>query len=59
MNNSNELQKDAGQNLWVAITPTERKAARRIAREQGMTFQGWLGRLVRQEIEKHQEHRHD
>ena len=36
--------------LIVDITPSEREAAKRIARSCGMTFKGWLGQLVRREL---------
>lgn len=34
----------------IDISREERAEARRIAKSKGMTFQGWLGQLVKREI---------
>ena len=47
-------QTDATQVLIVDITPSEREAAKSIARSCGMTFKGWLGQLVKREIRNNQ-----
>lgn len=43
-------QTDDTQVLIVSITPSEREAAKQIARSAGMTFKGWLGLLVKREL---------
>lgn len=37
--------------LQVQITANEKESAKRLARASGMTFQGWLGMLVKRELE--------
>lgn len=37
-------------NCQIAISPKERGEAKRLAKSKGMTFQGWLGQLVKREI---------
>lgn len=44
--NCNHFQK-----ISVAISPEERVHAKEIAKSKGMTFQGWLGQLVKRELE--------
>ncbi len=34
----------------VQISDSEKNSARRLARSMGMTFQGWLGYLIRKEL---------
>ena len=36
----------------ICLSDIEKRMAKRIAKEQGFTFQGWLGKLVNKEIEK-------
>lgn len=44
-----------GEKLTVSITPEEREKAKAFAKSQGMTFQGWLGQLIRRELD-HESH---
>ena len=37
--------------LKAAITREEILKARRVAKSKGMTFQGWLGQLIKRELE--------
>ena len=39
-------------NVRIDISEIEKQLAKRIAKKQGFTFQGWLGKLVRKELEK-------
>ena len=36
----------------INISRDERISARHLAKSQGMTFQGWLGLLIRRELKK-------
>ena len=36
----------------ISITPQEKNIAKSLAKSQGMTFQGWLGKIIRQEISR-------
>ena len=36
--------------IAVDLSKDERNAAREIARSKGMTFQGWLGQLIKREL---------
>jgi hypothetical protein len=38
--------------LRVAITDREKAAAKRLAKSKGMTFQGWMGQLIKRELEE-------
>ena len=38
--------------LKALITKDEAKQAKEIAKSKGMTFQGWLGNVIRQELQK-------
>ncbi|MDC7250477.1 MAG: hypothetical protein PQJ49_11225 [Sphaerochaetaceae bacterium] len=38
--------------LRVGISELEKNYAKNIAKSQGYTFQGWLGQLVKKELEK-------
>lgn len=40
--------------LRADITPEQRMAARKIAKQKGMTFQGWLGQLIERELTEQQ-----
>lgn len=40
--------------LRVAITDREKAAAKRLAKSKGMTFQGWMGQLIKRELEEAQ-----
>ena len=40
--------------LRVAITDREKAAAKRLAKSNGMTFQGWMGHLIKRELEEAQ-----
>lgn len=40
--------------LRVAITDCEKAAAKRLAKSKGMTFQGWMGQLIKRELEEAQ-----
>lgn len=42
-------------NTRISISSTESKKAKKIAKDLGMTFQGWLGRLVKQAIAESEE----
>ena len=41
--------------IKVDFTPQERDEAKALAKSKGMTFQGWLGQLVKRELKKAQE----
>lgn len=41
--------------IAVDLSKDERNAAREIARSKGMTFQGWLGQLIKRELAKSQQ----
>lgn len=36
--------------VFASITPEERDKAKYLAKSKGMTFQGWLGQLIKREI---------
>ncbi|MBQ3730007.1 MAG: hypothetical protein II903_10960 [Spirochaetales bacterium] len=38
--------------MFACITPEERDDAKKLAKSKGMTFQGWLGQLIRRELEQ-------
>lgn len=38
--------------LKVSITKEERLEAKKLAKAQGMTLQGWLGQLIKTELHK-------
>ena len=38
--------------LRVDITDREKAAAKRLAKSKGMTFQGWMGQLIKRELEE-------
>ncbi len=40
--------------LRVAITDREKAEAKRLAKSKGMTFQGWMGQLIKRELEEAQ-----
>ena len=40
----------------IQLSDEEKTAARNIAKNQGMTFQGWLGKIIRQEISRESQH---
>lgn len=40
--------------LRVDITDREKAAAKRLAKSKGMTFQGWMGQLIKRELEEAQ-----
>ena len=40
----------------IQLSDEEKTAARNIAKNQGMTFQGWLGKIIRQEISRELKH---
>jgi len=40
--------------LRVDITDREKAAAKRLAKSKGMTFQGWVGQLIKRELEEAQ-----
>ena len=47
-------QKSTNQNciaVFASITPDERDKAKSLAKSMGMTFQGWLGQLIKRELE--------
>ncbi|MBN2756004.1 MAG: hypothetical protein JXR51_02430 [Bacteroidales bacterium] len=39
--------------LRVGISEIEKKKAKEIAKAQGYTFQGWLGQLVKKELDQY------
>ncbi|MFW5526610.1 MAG: hypothetical protein ACOCOW_06210 [Prevotella sp.] len=41
--------------LRASISIAERDEANRLARSKGMTFQGWLGQLIKRELAKSQQ----
>lgn len=43
-------QTDDTQVLIVKISPQERESAKSLAKASGMTFQGWLGQLIKREL---------
>ena len=36
----------------ISITPQERETAKQKAKSEGMTFQGWLAKLIRDELKE-------
>ena len=48
------MARTQGVMLKVAITPEERRIARDIATSCGMTYAGWLAKVVRREIKEYQ-----
>ena len=36
----------------ISITPQERDKAKKVAKKNGMTFQGWLAKLIRDELKE-------
>ena len=42
--------------IKAAITVDDARKAKIIAKSQGMTFQGWLGKIIRQEISREAQH---
>lgn len=45
------LDSDHYEKLNVLISHEERNMAKSIAKKKGMTFQGWLGQLIKRELE--------
>lgn len=37
--------------VFIALSQMERDEAKALAKSKGMTFQGWLGNLVKKELE--------
>jgi len=37
---------------FIAISASERDQAKSLAKSKGMTFQGWLGQLIRNELKQ-------
>ena len=50
MNQTIRESKTSRISLLVDITPEEKKAAKALSKSKGMTFQGWIGQLVRKEL---------
>lgn len=50
-NTQNETQK-----LTVLLATRDKERAKRIAKRRGMTFQGWLGGVVKEAIDKEAAH---
>lgn len=43
------------QKLTISISPDEKEQAKTLARSKGMTFQGWLGLVIRNALKEGKE----
>ena len=43
------------QKLTIAISPVEKEQAKALAKSKGMTFQGWLGQLIKNALKEERE----
>jgi hypothetical protein len=50
INNINRFPDDSAAWLRADITQEQRLLAKAIAKKNGMTFQGWLGQLIKKEL---------
>ena len=48
------LSSDHFEKLTIQISRIEKERAKFIAKSQGMTFQGWLGQLIKRELALHE-----
>ena len=46
------LSNDQFQKLTVRLTSSEKEEAKRLAKSKGMTFQGWLGFVIKEAVQK-------